>query len=254
MSLATLTHSHPWSRYSRKLSEGIMNPQCAGAFPSDEVREGLRMVSASEGHKEDGNAVKIFWLVDEADGQVVDARFQVHGCSALIGAAEGACQQAIGKNYFQAGRLTAELIEGYFQDAAETAFPEETSPYLNMVVDLLDNLAQQCDDIPVTTNYLMPPHEERGDDDEGGYPGWESLDKQHKMAVINEVLDREVRPYIELDGGGIDVIDLLDDKELVISYQGACVSCLYATGATLSHIQHVVSSKISADIVVVPKF
>jgi NifU-like protein len=55
-----------------------------------------------------------------------------------------------------------------------------------------------------------------------------------------------------LDAGGVTVVNLINDKELLISYQGACTSCYSSIGATLSYIQQVIRAKIHPDITVVP--
>ena len=72
------------------------------------------------------------------------------------------------------------------------------------------------------------------------------------FSLIEEVLDRDVRPYIALDAGGIVVLNLIHDTELVIAYQGSCTSCYSSIGTTLSYIQQVMRAKIHPDLVVVP--
>ena len=62
----------------------------------------MRLAHGQEGAIADGNLVHFYWLIDPDDGIIVDARFQVYGQSALIGAAETACELVVGKNYDQA--------------------------------------------------------------------------------------------------------------------------------------------------------
>ena len=61
-----------------------------------------------------------------------------------------------------------------------------------------------------------------------------------------------MRPYIALDAGGVEVINLLEDKEVIIAYQGSCTSCYSAIGTTLSYIQQVLRAKVHPSLVVVP--
>ncbi len=75
---------------------------------------------------------------------------------------------------------------------------------------------------------------------------------EQKLAVIEKVLDEDVRPYIELDEGGIEVQALIHDKELIIGYTGNCTSCYSSIGSTLSTIQQIVQSKVHPDLKVVP--
>lgn len=255
MSLQTLTQPFPWSRYSKKLNAKIDRPRCAGFFTKEQSEErGMRLAYGQEGAIEDGNFISFYWLVDPDDGVIVDARFQLYGQSALIGAAEAACELMVGKNYDQARRISTELIDKQVRDRPDVpAFPKETSPHLNLVLEAIDKAAEQCLDIPLAPNYVAPPApRDIGEILEGGYPGWENLTKGQKVALIEEIIARDIRPYIELDAGGIQVLDLINGNELSIAYQGSCTSCFSATGTTLSYIQQVLRGKVHPSLVVVP--
>lgn len=255
MSLQTLTHPFPWSRYSKKLNAKIERPRCFGFFTKNQSEErGMRLAEGKEGTIEDGNLVRLYWLVDPDDGIIVDARFQVYGQSALIGAAEIACELAVGKNYDQARRISAELIDKQARDKPDiSAFPKETSPHLNLILGAMDNAADQCMDIPLAANYVAPPAPmDIGEVLEGGYPGWENLSQEQKIALIEEIIARDIRPYIELDAGGIKILDLINGNEVIIAYQGSCTSCFSATGTTLSYIQQVLRGKVHPSLVVIP--
>ncbi len=255
MSLRTLTHPFPWSRYSKKLNAKIERPRSVGFFTKEQSEErGMRLACGKEGKMEDGNMIYLYWLVDPEEGTVVDARFQAYGQSALIGAAEIACELAIGKNYDQARRIGADLIDKQVRDRAdEPAFPKETSPHLNLVLGALDQAADQCMDIPLPTNYVAPPAPlDIGEVLEGGYPGWDTFTLKQKMGLIEDVIARDIRPYIELDAGGVQVIDLINQREVIIAYQGSCTSCFSATGTTLSYIQQVLRGKVHPSLIVIP--
>lgn len=252
MSYDDLVETPPWSRYSKKMSEKIVSARNAGHFTHEDAHgRGMRSVEGRAGFIVDGNAVVIYWLIDETDGMIVDAKFQVFGQSPLIAAAEATCELVIGKNYDQARRIGADFIDKKLRDKPEVAaFPEETYPHLNLVVEALDDAAEKCLDIPLAETYVTPVPQT--DDGGGGYPGWLSLSHEKKLAVIEEILNVEVRPYVELDAGGIEVQGLINDKELIIAYKGACTSCFSAIGATLSTIQQIVQTKVHPGIVVVP--
>lgn len=61
-----------------------------------------------------------------------------------------------------------------------------------------------------------------------------------------------MRPYIALDAGGIEVINLIEDKQVIIAYQGSCTSCYSSIGTTLSYIQQTLRAKVHPDLVVIP--
>ena len=245
----------PWYLYSKKMAQKIESPRNGGLFTREEAEaRAMRLAIGTEGKPEEGNCVRLYWLVDLDDGIIVDAKFQVYGQTALIGAAEGACELLIGKNYDQAKRIRSELIDRQLRDKAEEpAFPRETHPHLSLVLGAIEKAAEQCMDIPFADTYVAPPVPTLpGEVVPGGYPGWLDLPLKKKIAVIEEVLDRDVRPYIALDAGGVHVINLLQDKEVVITYSGTCTSCYSSIGTTLSYIQQVIRAKVHPDLSVVP--
>jgi NifU-like protein len=255
MPLASLTTTFPWMRYSKKLIAKIEKPHCVGFFSAEESEaRDMRLAEGVEGRIEDGNLIHFYWLVDKDDGIIVDAKFQAFGQSALLGAAEVACELLIGKNYDQARRISAQLIDQQVRDRSDDpAFPKETAPHLNLVIGAIENAAEQCTDLPLASNYAAPPVPMGiGEVLEGGYPGWIELSLEQKLSVIEQVLDNDIRPYIALDAGGVEVINLRADKELIIAYQGSCTSCYSSIGTTLSYIQQVLRAKVHPDLVVIP--
>lgn len=254
--LAQFINSFTWTRYSKKLMGKIDNPHCAGIFlKADAESRDMRLVEGFEGSVEDGNIVHLYWLVDKEDGVIVDAKFQVFGQSALIGASEVACELLVGKNYLQALRISADLIDKQVRDRNDDqSFPRETYPHLNLVLGAIEICAEQCKDLSVSDSYLATPVPvDMADVVPGGYPGWLELPIKKKLAVIEEVLDQDIRPYIALDAGGVVVLNLINDKELIIAYQGSCTSCYSSVGTTLSYIQQIMRAKVHPDITVIPE-
>lgn len=247
----------PWQNYGDLLRKRIVNPTKCGYFTEDDAKKrALRLAVGSAGDLLDGNFVRLYWLLDPDDGTIVEARYQLFGQSALIGAAEFTSDIIEGKNYDQAKRISAELIDKEARDRGdEFAFPKETYPHLNLLIDAIDQTAEQCEDIPLPAYYVAPPTPSSfGETLEGGYPGFDQLTLKQQVALIEEVLNQDIRPYISLDAGGVEVVNLLEGKKVVISYQGACTTCYSSTGATLSYIQQVLRAKIHPDIEVVPDF
>jgi len=251
---SALTERFPWTKYSEKLRRKLKNLRSVGLFQEkDATARGMRLATGEIGDKEEGNLLRLYFLVDPEDGIIADAKFQAFGQSALLVAADAACELLIGKNYDQARRVSTDLIDQQLRDRSnEEALPPETSPHLNMVIEAIDAAAEKVADIPLPESYVAPPVGGLGAIEGDGYPGFEKLSLQKKLAVIEEVIAAEVRPYIELDAGGVEVLNLLHDREVIIAYQGACTSCFSATGATLSYIQQVLRAKVHNDLVVIP--
>lgn len=253
MSLKKFFTPFPWHSYSKKLTSRIENPKFVGFFdPKEAEARQMRYVIGREGEISQGYLIELHLLVDESDGIIADAKFQAFGCSALIGAAEAACDILLRKNYDQAKRISADLIDRQLRDKPDIeAFPKEMAAYLNIALSAIEKAAEACEGIPFVEAYSAPPLS-FDLPPTGTYPGWKELPTKEKIAVIEELINQEIRPYIELDSGGIQILNLVGDKELIIAYQGACTSCHSATGATLTAIQQILQTRIDPDLTVTP--
>lgn len=66
-------------------------------------------------------------------------------------------------------------------------------------------------------------------------------EEQERFARINELLDEQVRPYLQGDGGDLYVVGLKGNV-LEVHYQGACGSCPSSLSGTLAGIENLVRS------------
>ena len=66
---------------------------------------------------------------------------------------------------------------------------------------------------------------------------------------INEILDRTIRPALQMDGGDLHVASL-EGNLLLVNYQGACGSCPSSTMGTLKAIEGILRDEFSPDITV----
>jgi Fe-S cluster biogenesis protein NfuA len=72
---------------------------------------------------------------------------------------------------------------------------------------------------------------------------------KERLDKINAILDEQVRPYLQGDGGDLHVLGL-DGNKLSVHYQGACGSCPSSISGTLTGIENLVR-QIEPDIEVV---
>ena len=72
---------------------------------------------------------------------------------------------------------------------------------------------------------------------------------RERLDKINEILDEQVRPYLQGDGGDLYVLGLAGNQ-LTVHYQGACGSCPSSLSGTLAGIESLVR-QIEPDIEVV---
>lgn len=76
-----------------------------------------------------------------------------------------------------------------------------------------------------------------------------SPDDQQRLYMINGLLDEQIRPYLQGDGGDLHVLGL-EGNRLTVHYQGACGSCPSSLSGTLVSIEHLLKT-IEPDIEVV---
>ena len=70
-----------------------------------------------------------------------------------------------------------------------------------------------------------------------------------RLDEINVLLDEQIRPYLQGDGGDLHVLGL-DGNRLVVHYQGACGTCPSSISGTLRAIENLLRS-VEPDIEVV---
>ena len=66
-----------------------------------------------------------------------------------------------------------------------------------------------------------------------------SPEDQQRLETINALLDEQIRPYLQGDGGDLYVVGL-DGNLLSVHYQGACGTCPSSISGTLTGITNLV--------------
>ena len=247
---------HPWLVYSKKLQERILHPKHVGYFTEQEAQgKSMRLAVGQEGSMQEGTIVKLYLLVREADGVIEDVRFQAFGESSLIGIAESLCELLVNKNYAQASRISAELIDKKLRDQPTIeAFPQEVYRLVNLTLSALFEASELCQDIIITDPYsISPVSEGKGSSSgENHQAYWSTYTLDEQLTIIQEVIRLEIAPYVALDEGGVEVKELKNHYEVVVIYQGSCTSCFSATGATLNAIQQILKEKVHPNLIVTP--
>ena len=78
---------------------------------------------------------------------------------------------------------------------------------------------------------------------------FDSLGLVQKIFRLQEVLDKEIKPLLEKDGGSIELVDL-NGNQVKVKLTGRCSGCP-AAGVTLKHtVEDKLREFVSADLVV----
>ena len=84
---------------------------------------------------------------------------------------------------------------------------------------------------------------------------FEVMTKEQKLELIEDVLDDDVRPMLVMDGGNMEILDIVESAphhDLYIRYLGACSGCSAGSMGTLYAIESILQSKVNENIRVLP--
>lgn len=68
-----------------------------------------------------------------------------------------------------------------------------------------------------------------------------------RIPMIREVLEDHILPFLASDGGGLEILGLVNDQ-LLIRYQGACGTCPSSLTGTLMAIENIVQMEVDPEL------
>ncbi len=75
-----------------------------------------------------------------------------------------------------------------------------------------------------------------------------------KIKAVESILEEYIRPTLKADGGDVELLDIVESEgkfEVLIKYQGECMSCSMNTTTTLAGIEDMLNFKLKAPIKVI---
>ena len=70
-----------------------------------------------------------------------------------------------------------------------------------------------------------------------------STEKEQLIGRVDKALD-EVRPHLQVDGGNIEVIDILDDLTVLVKWTGNCVNCSMSVMTMKAGVEQVIKAQV----------
>jgi len=241
--------------YTDKVKEHFLNPRNVG-----EVEDANAV--AEVGSMACGDALKLTLKVDE-NNKIMDAKFQTFGCASAIASGSALTEMLKGKTIEEAEKITNQDIADYLgglpkekmhcsvlgREALEGAIANyKGEPRKEQegnivcecfgVTDLeieravMENNLTTVEDV---TNYTKAGggcescHEKiheiisrvRAEAKPVAPP---KLSNIQKIKMIEEVIEREIRPSLKHDGGDIELIDVIGNRVLLAT-RGTCAVC-----------------------------
>lgn len=240
--------------FSRKFDEKAANPSHRGAYYQEDAAEkGMALVQVK--YKD----TKLYWLVDITEDRIYSARFFAYGGKVSLGVGEALCSQVEGLTLAEVCALKGRDMElGLRDDPEVPAAPESKLPAFESVDYLLKSVEAEYPAAKAVAEASLAVKKNQ----ENATPSaqelslaeqaWLGLNKDEQIQQVNLVLDEKIRATLNADGGNVEVVDILDNKKIIIQYQGACGSCGSSIGATLSFIENTLRNQIHKDLVVIP--
>jgi len=215
--------------YSEKVKDHFFNPRNVGEIKDP---DGVGEV----GSLACGDALKFMFKLDE-NKRIKEAKFKTFGCGSAIASASVLTEIVIGKTLEEADKITnkdlANCLDGLPQEkmhcsvmgreALEAAIADYRG--IDIKKQLEGEVICKCFGITdkeiervIKENQLSTVAEVTHYTKAGG--GCES----QKMKLIEETIEREIRPALRTDGGDIDLVDIEGNK-VIVTLRGTCSSC-----------------------------
>ena len=132
-----------WDEYSQKVQDRMNNPQHMGEFSEKDAKaRNAKLIVADFGAESCGDAVRLFWLVDEKTDKIIDAKFKSFGCGTAIASSDTMVDLCIGKTVDEAVKITNLDVEFAMRDNPETpAVPPQKMHCSVMAYDVIKQAA-----------------------------------------------------------------------------------------------------------------
>ncbi|QKF63977.1 iron-sulfur cluster assembly scaffold protein NifU [Campylobacter corcagiensis] len=318
-----------WDEYSQKVQDRMNNPKFMGEITEEEAKEkGCKLIVADFGAESCGDAVRLYWLVDEKTNIIKDAKFRSFGCGSAIASSDTMAELCIEKTVDEAVKITNIDVEKAMRDDPDTpAVPPQKMHCSVMAYDVIKAAAAQykgidpehfedeiivceCARVSLGTikevirlNDLKTVEEITQYTKAGGFckscikPGghekreyhlvdilaqtraemeqeklsaiadaktnpnasdmaFEELNAIGQFKAVENLIDKEIRPMLQFDGGDLDIVDIRESDDsyidIYIRYLGACSGCASGSTGTLFAIESVLKENLSPKIRVMP--
>jgi Fe-S cluster biogenesis protein NfuA len=118
--------------------------------------------------------------------------------------------------------------------------------FFENVLTITQNGASQWEDLEkvvgAVIKEMLPQHNPQFDDKTPKISRSTLAELNPEVALVEEILDRTIRPGLQADGGDVEIIEL-EGNILTVQYQGACGGCPSSTLGTLQAIESILRTE-----------
>ena len=132
-----------WDEYSNQVVNRMNNPKHQGEITEERAKElNAKLIVADFGAESCGDAVRLYWAVDEATDKILESKFKSFGCGTAIASSDVMAELCIGKTVDEAVKITNIDVEFALRDNPETpAVPPQKMHCSVMAYDVIKKAA-----------------------------------------------------------------------------------------------------------------
>jgi NifU-like protein len=132
-----------WDEYSNQVVNRMNNPKHQGEITEERAEElGAKLIVADFGAESCGDAVRLYWAVEESTDKILESKFKSFGCGTAIASSDVMAELCIGKTVDEAVKITNIDVEFALRDNADTpAVPPQKMHCSVMAYDVIKKAA-----------------------------------------------------------------------------------------------------------------
>ena len=212
--------------YSNTLVKLAQKPKHRGAYFMEDAKE-KNMALVESKYKD----IKLYILVRPEDDIIYSTKFFAYGGTLSLAIGEKLCQLIENKKVDELS-LSPEVV------AKELDYPTAnlSQPVTELINAIIKNyppskaIALATQKIKINKKLDLKSLSEKERE-------WVDKPIAEKIKSIESLLDAQVRPGLNMDGGDITILGIEDHYKLKVRWEGACGGCSSSMGATLSFIE-----------------
>ncbi len=231
-----MSTTNPTSQKIQSLSKAPLHRGAIFQMEADE--QGLVFLDAKD------KSLKVYLLVDPETDRVIEVKFFTYGGPVYTAVAETLCQILDQAPLGEACQTKAGEVEKRLRDEEETPVLAEDATELSTIEPILEHLISKYPQHKISAQALVEARKKQTGEHRSVFEirteqdkEWAAMSKEVRIEKIDQCLTEHVRQGLNMDGGDIEVLDLVDEIKVIAKYQGACGSCGAATGGTLFYIE-----------------
>ncbi len=132
-----------WDNYSDKVSDRMNNPRHMGELTEEDAKKlGGKLVIADFGAESCGDAVRLFWVVENGTDKILSSKFKSFGCGTAIASSDTMAELCMGKTVDEAIKITNIDVEFAMRDNPDVpAVPPQKMHCSVMAYDVIKQAA-----------------------------------------------------------------------------------------------------------------